>query len=284
MRSLVRILAVVSTAIVAACSNESGPSRLVTRIVSGNNQIVPPGWHVSHPRQLPLPVVAQVVRTKSGAYAVRRLDPQRALDLLVPRAYAQTDPLVGDTPVPGAEVCTRTEPGEQSIVPDLPGGGTCVIADAEGKATFPFVYPEVVGEYWCVIEGTVAGEKTTFDTLKAVVERGTLDSTFRYPEAGVWRSASPAIVYAYPVKDVFGAYIRYRIVGDDRVQVQSDSVGKRSARTLTFTAEKIDPATHYTLELRDSDDKPVGRLRYRIVDDAGVPTIEWVAHGLNLTP
>jgi hypothetical protein len=71
-------------------------------IVTGNNQVATAGA-----TQLSGPVVEQMVKNTSGQLTMRRVDDswrERALDLVVPRAFAQGT-IVNGSPVVGAVVC-----------------------------------------------------------------------------------------------------------------------------------------------------------------------------------
>lgn len=150
-----------------ACSSgtEPTPLRLAHGIVAGNHQSA-----IAGSTQLTAPVVEQLVRTPTGQLSLRRVKESwgaRALDLVVPRAFAQGTVVEG-SPVAGAVVCAVSTDAAHALVPFTP----CTNTGADGKATFFFTPGTGAGEATAEIRGTVANEPAVFDTAKATVLPG----------------------------------------------------------------------------------------------------------------
>jgi hypothetical protein len=133
--------------------------------ISGDKQVVVAGANDS----LPLPVVIRVVQRPDGSTALIRELPNRFLDLLVPRAFAQgTGTTVNGSPISGASVCAHDVSGYHILTPWQP----CVNSDANGLAYFFFSPDTLAGISASEIHGTKDGHPEVFDTTTAIVLPG----------------------------------------------------------------------------------------------------------------
>jgi len=159
---------------VAACGGSAGDGvtappaagPLKLGIVSGNDQVVNAGA-----TQLTAPVVGRLVRLPNATIAFHIESPaqrasERLLDLLVPRAFAQT--VVTGSPVPGAVVCAVSVDTLHKLTPFTP----CTNTAADGTATFFFTPGTTAGVATAQIRGTLNNSPAVFDTAKATVLAG----------------------------------------------------------------------------------------------------------------
>jgi len=152
-----------------ACGGSNGGTNpgigpLAIGIVSGDHQVVTAG-HDS----LPQPVVGKLVRKPDGSVAWIKQIPGRALDVLVPRAFAQGTVVTG-SPVAGAVVCAVSTDPNHKLTPFVP----CTNTDANGQATFFFTASTKAGVASAEIRGTVNSEPAVFDTASATVTADTI--------------------------------------------------------------------------------------------------------------
>ena len=173
-----RQLFVCAALALVACGGSNGGTNpgtgpLAIGIVSGDHQVVTAG-HDS----LPQPVVGKLVRKPDGSVAWIKQVPGRALDVLVPRAFAQGTVVTG-SPVAGAVVCAVSTDPKHTLTPFVP----CTNTAADGTARFFFTPDTTAGVASAEIRGTLNSEPAVFDTATATVlpdttsEQATLDAT-----------------------------------------------------------------------------------------------------------
>lgn len=164
-----KILGGICTLALIACGGSAdntspiGNGPLKLGIVSGQNQTVTAGS-----AQLGAPVVGKLVRQPNGTVAFIQTSAGRALDLIVPRAFAQGGTVVTGSPVPGAVVCAVSVDTAHSLVPFTP----CTNTDSAGQATFYFTPGHGAGVAKAEIRGTLNNSPAVFDTAKATVLPG----------------------------------------------------------------------------------------------------------------
>ena len=237
--SLALFLLVLTAACGSATAPVGAPTQLLAHgIVAGNNQITTAGSP-----QLSGAIVEQLVKNSSGTITMRRVDDgpfQRALDLVVPRAWAQT--VVTGSPVVGAVVCAVSPDPAHSLTPFTP----CTNTGTDGKATFYFTPGTGAGLAKSEIRGTVANLPTVFDTAKATIMPGEpADISMGFPPHGEQPTIpSGTIVDTHKligyVRDKYGNFI---------APANAASV---SANGLADTTTAFTPG----LALRDGTDGP----------------------------
>ena len=153
---------------IAGCGGEaaSGPTPPIVTgplrmgVLRGDSQRVAAGA-----TRLPQPVVGRMVRRPDGTVSFRlEQAADRALDLLVPRAFAQG----ADTPVAGAVVCATVLDIYEALVPIVP----CTKTGADGTASFAFAPPTRMGTTRAQLRGSVGNGPAVFDTAWAIVAAG----------------------------------------------------------------------------------------------------------------
>lgn len=180
-----RLIALSVVASLLACGGSDGGTNpgtgpLAIAIISGNNQVASAGND-----SLPEPVVGKLVRKPDGSVAWVRELPSRALDVLVPRAFAQGT-VVNGSPVAGAVVCAVSTDPLHKLTPFVP----CTNTDDNGQAVFFFTTDTVAGVSTAEIRGTVNSEPVVFDTASAIVVPDTSSGRLFYKRIG-------SDVYAY---------------------------------------------------------------------------------------
>src|SRR6185312_12961861 len=110
-----------------------------------------------------------LVRKPDGSVAWIRQIPGRALDVLVPRAFAQGTVVTG-SPVAGAVVCAVSTDSVHKLTPFVP----CTNTASDGTATFFFTASTKAGVASAQIRGTLNSQPAVFDTATATVMADTL--------------------------------------------------------------------------------------------------------------
>lgn len=178
-RSFVGVLSLILA--VAACggagTDAQGDGPLALGIVSGQNQSV-----VAGAAQLPQPVVGKLVRKSDGSIAFIQTSANRALDLIVPRAFAQSGTVVTGSPVPGAVVCAVSADPMHKLEPFTP----CTNTDANGQATFYFTPGTTAGVAKAEIRGSLNNQPAVFDTAKATVSAGAVVNLYQLFNPGLY--------------------------------------------------------------------------------------------------
>lgn len=266
---------IVALAFAVACGDNGPGGPLNHGIVSGQNQVVAAGaGSQASKTTLPEPVVERLTRLSTGQLQLQRVDPERLLDVLVPRAYAQgTKTVVNGSPVPGAVVCVDEA---STLVPFV----RCTNTDAQGHATFFFTASTKAGKHTGEIRGTVNNAAAVFDTAVATVIAGPPDPNQQWNFGPM---PSPATMHPQFVGDVYQNAVPFRIVGDGRLTVLGDTVGTVAARTVTFT-DALRDTVRRVVELRGANDVLVARAKYRLLINDDKTSIQWSIYGLNITP
>lgn len=270
-----RTTIVLAAVLLAACSNgtEPGPQfgELKHRIIEGEQHTVIAGT-------LPEKTVDLAYREQLAVAPAVTLQRLAERVFLPPYAYAQ-----GPTNIrvqPGAVVCA-----DQSLT-DLKPRFPCVTADALGQARFDWIEaPTRVGSYKARVGAAYGPDTTTLLEVSVVVTRTTAKSNFIFPSES--RVESPSLFGLDSVPDLFDNPIKWRIIGDGRLQVQGDTAGTAAARTVVFTAGQVDSQTR-TLDMQDDKGVVVGKIRYKLeaATRFGQPItiIRWTAYGLGVVP
>lgn len=267
-----RLLTVVLVAGLAACGGtDDGPKYLAHGIVAGNHQTV-----VAGNQRLGAGVTELLTMTADGKLSFHRVESrgEQLLDLVVPRAYAQTGTVVTGSPVPGAVVCAQG--GDGGLVPFV----QCTNTLSDGTATFFFTPSNVAGEHTSEIRGTVANAPAVFDTAKATVLPAPASPTYRLQNTIIL--TSPAVIPANAVQDAFGNAVPFRVVSDGRLTVQDTTVGTIAARTVVFDSTAYD-GQHHAVELRGAGGVLVGRMDY-LIGAEHPPGLQYKTAGVDLTP
>lgn len=245
------LLAAAAAASLSACSDSSSGG-LVHGIEAGQDQQVTAGATA-----LPNSVQWRLARGNDGRVTLRRV-PEKALDLMVPRAYAQGGTIVKGSPVPGAVVCATDKDGLEPFVP-------CTNTDANGTATFFYnVTRTLAGTYKSEVRGTLDGQPAVFDTARAIVKAGPMNATqsFGLPP----HQWSPATVRDVAASDVYLNPIPFKLIGDAHITIGSSEVGTVASRTFSFAESYIDSLPGQ-LEMRDATNTLLGYVCYRFFKD-----------------
>lgn len=257
-----RSFVLVAVLLAACAGTPSEATQLLAHgIVAGQNQMATAGG-----ANLSAGVVEQMVRNSTGTLSLRSVPSSwrdRVLDLVVPRAFAQTGTSVNGSPVVGAVVCA-VGVTDATLTPFTP----CTNTGADGKATFFFSPGTKAGDARSEIRGTLAGAPTVFDTAKATVmpasyAKSPLGAGTSWPgplPGGILPAELAQDAYANPVPyraAVSVAALLYQrdtlghILPDISVQLYahtvSDTVGAVSARTIVVDSLVGVPAASTTV-------------------------------------
>ncbi len=190
-------------------------------------------------------------------------------------------PVASRSPAPGlhlssvpAGTVVQWEPSDAAcarprFVTTLPGAGDTIVNRAvRGTKARTCVIRAVT------LQGTQVVEA---DSFTFTVDAGPASTTYDTGDSPI--TNSPMVVGLNAVQDQYGNAIPFRIVAADPLQVQGTVVGSVDARTVVYSGPA--PGTGYVvpLDLRDSTNTTVGKLRVVIL---GTGELAYRATGLSV--
>lgn len=182
--SIIRCVAVLALAGLAACSTDTSPTHplpgpVASLILSGNHQTGQVGGAA-----LPEPVGVLVYRNAAGQLATRVLPrvPRLLARVLLPAA-AYADTVVHLKGIPNQVACWGDVQGQPRLIPDVP----CALTDSTGQVAFTVRPDTIAGTALGRVAVDSSGVTLVTDSVQATITPGPLAS---------WLYASNASPYA----------------------------------------------------------------------------------------
>lgn len=284
----IRLIAIVAA--VVGCHSGSEPQQLgslESRITQGDKQSYVAGGVT------PDKVIDLVYRdVLTGSVRFTR-PPLWERVLLPPLAYALQ--AVGVKAQPNSVVCVGEE--QTVLIPKV----RCVNSDAQGNTRFEFLATTTAGKHQALIQATYGLEETEADTVEITVQPAAANPFYKSQIAPF--ACSPFALPATIVQDSYGNGVPFRVVSDDTIAVQGDTVGTVAARTIVFDISDTARVTvgnstsirYRDLQLRGVGDTLIGYVRYGIFNDSpgycasqGKPAspvrMDYTSRGLSAAP